>query len=98
MDKYPQAELRDWYETDVIGSMLINGSIKTKYTLYTEDLHNPTLRKLYRHLINNSDEHGSFTNDDVLTDNISANRYILTLMNNALISNIDTKCRYLVQR
>ena len=98
MVKDRQAELRDWVESDIIGSMLTSSSIKTKYTIYTEDIYNARLRSLYRHLINLSNEYGSFNQSDVLTDNVEANKYILFLMNTALTTNINVKCRWLVQR
>ena len=85
-------------ERDIIGSMLINGSIKTRYTLYTEDFKHIRIRGLYRHLINLSDEHGSFNQNEVLTDNIETNKYILNMMNEAVITNINLKIRRLLHR
>lgn len=85
-------------ERDVVGSMLLSGSIKTKYTVYTEDFKHIRLRGLYRHLINLSDEHGSFKHDEVLTSNIEANRYILNLMNECVNANINVKTRWLTQQ
>lgn len=85
-------------ERDVVGSMLLSGSIKTKYTIYTEDLQYIRVRGLYRHLINISDEHGSFKHDELLTDNLARNKYILNLMNECIDANIDLKTIWLINR
>ena len=99
IDKYlPLPDTRAFTERDVVGSMLINGSIKTKYTVYTEDFRHIRLRGLYRHLINLSDEHGSFKHDELLTDNVDKNRYILNLMNECIDANINVKTRKLINR
>ena len=84
---------RRMIERDIIGSMLINGSIKTKTILTTNDFVYARLRGLYRHLINNSDEHGSFDPMEVLTDDIDKNKYILNLMNETVNANINLKSR-----
>ncbi len=98
VDNYlPLPNNRLFLERDVIGSMLINGSIKTKYTVYTEDFKHVRLRGLYRYLINLSDEHGSFKHNDVLTENIDKNRYILNLMNGSIATNINVKTRFLIK-
>ena len=98
IDEYlPLPDTRAFTERDVIGSMLINGSIKTKYTVYTEDFRHIRLRGLYRHLINLSDEHGSFEHDELLTDNLDNNKYILNLMNVYINANIDVKTRFLIK-
>ncbi len=99
IDEYlPLPNARQHVERDIVGSMLLNGSIKTKYTLYTDDFQLVRLRGLYRHLINLSDEHGSFDPMEALTDDIDKNKYILNLMNETVNTNIDIKSRWLVQR
>jgi len=98
IDEYlPLPDVRALTERDIIGSMLLSGSIKTKHTIYTEDFRLIRLRGLYRHLINLSDEHGSFEHSELLTDNLDKNRYILNLMNECVDANINTKSRFLIR-
>ena len=98
IDEYlPLPDVRALTERDIIGSMLLSGSIKTKHTIYTEDFRLIRLRGLYRHLINLSDEHGSFEHSDVLTDSVDKNRYILNMMNECVNANIDIKSSWLIQ-
>jgi hypothetical protein len=99
IDKYlPIPNVRQFVERDLVGSMLLNGSIKTQYKLYTDDFMFARLRGLYKYLINLSDENGLFNQDDLLTDNIDRNKYILNLMNNCINENIAIKSRWLVQQ
>ena len=86
-------------ERDVLGTMLINGSISQALlrNVIAKDFKFNDTRTIFSFLRDISDRRGKFQASDVLGSNIEQNRNILHLMNDCLTSNLDVKCIFLTE-
>jgi len=87
-------------EVDVLGSMLLNGSVKTGVLrdLQPRDMSNKNFGVIYQEMLNAKDRTHKFDAMSLLNDNIAHNKYLLNLMNECIDSNIDIKCDWLVNK
>ena len=87
-------------ERDVIGAMLVAGSISTAKLkhLMPSDFKYPRTRHIYQMMNDISGHRGKFSPEQLLGSNDTINKYILSLMNNSIVTNAKVKCDWLVEQ
>lgn len=85
-------------EIDVIGSMLVNQSVKPGVLrdLQPADIQNKNFRHIYAQMLDSRDRMFNIDSMALLDNNIARNKYILNLMNDCVDVDIKGKCEFLV--
>lgn len=93
-------ELQLWNEQDVLGAMIVGGSISTALlkNLVPEDFRYSRTRHIYQKMKDISGHRGKFNPSDLLGDDNTINKYILDVMNESITTNARIKCDWLVEQ
>jgi hypothetical protein len=101
IDEYlPLPDTQLSIERDVLGAMLIFSSISTAKLkhLLPSDFKYPRTRHIYQMIRDISSVKGKFNPEQLLGSNNTINKYILSLMNDSIITNAKVKCDWLVEQ
>ena len=100
MDKSVQhtTDSKRQIEIDVIGSMLLNCSVKTGILrdLQPRDISNKNFGVIYKEMLESKDRMFKIDPMTLLNENIARNKYLLNLMNECDDIDIINKCDWLV--